>query len=164
MPRAGAGPGAHAGGRGIRDGERTSKGCGCWVVGEARWRYGRRRAAIGREEDGVRPYDGGRRRRVGRSNGAAGGLFRRRAWGRGGRPADRVARDGSVGAGGRARGVAGSRRGHEGGAGQSWTAWSSKRARGGGERMARGREGTLEASVGSWDDGVAAAREKVDSL
>ena len=27
-----------------------------------------------------------------------------------------------------------------------------------------GREGTLEASVGSWDEGVAAARERDDSL
>ena len=59
---------------------------------------------------------------------------------------------------------AGSRRGHEGGAGRRWTAWSCKHAGGGGERMARGREGTLEASVGSWDEGVAAAREKDDSL
>ena len=32
---AGAGPGAHGGGGEISDGERASKRCGCWWLGEA---------------------------------------------------------------------------------------------------------------------------------
>ena len=77
-------------------------------------RRARGRAATGREEDGLRPYDRGRWRWVGRGNGAAGGIFRRRAWGRGGRPADGVAQDGSVGLGGRASGVRGEQEGARG--------------------------------------------------